>query len=149
LAAGIGAFIASFAAEFVKGRSRKSQSVEAARDEDLARILRMVTELEALATEYWTVSGPSLAGKEILLRAQIVARQQHLLELVADLFSGQSKRECDVVVTDLLDAIGGGAFGDPDRAEQPERLTAVYQYSLKFGHLAQKMRRALKRGMLA
>jgi hypothetical protein len=149
VAAGIGAFIASFVAEFVKGRSRKSQYIESARDEDLARILLMVAELETLATDYWTESGPSLAEREILLRARIVARQQHLLELIAHLFNGDAKRECDVVVTDLLDAIGGGDFGDPDREAQPERLTGVYQYGLKFGHLAQKMRRSLKRGMLA
>ena len=149
MAAGVGAFIANFAAEFVKGRVRKSQSVESARDEDLGRLLRMVSDLEELATEYWTASGPSLGSNEILLRAKIVARQQHLLELIAHMFTGQPKRECDVVVTDLLDAIGGDDFGVPDRDAHPERLTAVYQYSLKFGHLAQKKRRSLRRGWLA
>ncbi|MGO4619024.1 hypothetical protein AB4Z34_05280 [Ensifer sp. 2YAB10] len=149
VAAGVGAFLANIIAELIKGQVRKSQSQEAARDEDLGSLVKIVTELQDLATEYWSQSGEELAGKEVLVRAQIVARQQHLLELISHLFTGQPKRECDVEVTRLLDAIGGDDFGVPDREAQPERLAAVYQRSLSFTHLAKRTRRGLRRNLLA
>lgn len=149
IAAGVGAFLANFFAEMVKGWVRRSQSVEAARDEDLGTMLKMIDELQEIATEYWTATGAELTNREPVLRARIVARQQHLLELIAHLFTGGPKRECDVLVTKLLDAVGGGDFGEPDRPAEPERLTAVYQHSLAFIHLAKKCRRGLKRGLLA
>lgn len=149
VAAAVGAFAANFIAELVKGQVRRSQSQESARDDDLATMLRMVEELQGLATDYWTESGGDLGAREPILRARIVARQQHVLELIAHLFSDDPKRECDVLITKLLHAVGGGDFGDPDRPAEPERLTAVYQHSLAFIHLAKKCRRGLKRGILA
>jgi len=148
-AAGVGAFLANIIAELIKGQVRRSQSEETAHDDDLASIVKMVEELQILATEYWTSSGTELGAKECILRARIVSSQQHILNLVAHLFRGDAKKDCDVLATKLLDAIGGGDFGDPDRPAEPERLTAVYQYGLSFIHLSKKCRRALKRGWLA
>lgn len=148
-AAALGAFVANFIAEVVKGRVRRSQSLEAARDDDLRSMLLMVDELQSLSTDYWTATGAELGGRETILRARIVARQQHLLDLIAHLFTGDAKRDCDVMVMKLLDAVGGGDFGDPDRGAAPERLTGVYQYGLSFSHLATTSRRGLKRGILA
>lgn len=149
IAAAVGAFLANLIAELIKARVRRGQFIEAARDEDLASIVKMVDELQTLSTDYWTSSGAELGQRESILRARMVARQQHILDLVADLFSGGAKMDCDVLATKLLDAVGGGDFGDPDRPAEPERLTAVFQNGLSFTHLVKKCRRKLKRGLLA
>lgn len=149
VAAGVGAFLANFIAEIIKGQVRRSQSLELARDEDLATMLRMVEDLQDLATTYWLSGAAALEEQEPVLRARIVARQQHLLNLIAHLFTGNPKHECDVMATSLLDAIGGGNFGEPDREAEPQRLASVYNYSLSLSHLAKRCRRELKRGLLA
>lgn len=149
IAAGLGALLANFFAELVKGFVRRSQLHEAVRDDDLATMLSLVEQLDSLATDYWSHSGAELAERETLLRAKIVSRQQHLLALIADLFNGEPKRDCDVVITRLLNAVGGDSFGEPDRPAQPERLTAVYLECLAFTRIAKKSRRSLKRAFLA
>ncbi|UCI24588.1 hypothetical protein [Mesorhizobium sp. B2-8-5] len=149
IAAGTGALIANFIAELVKGLVRKSQALEAARDEDLSTLLKIVEEMQDLATEYWTATGVELGAREPVLRAKIVARQQLALELIAHLFKENAKRDCDVMFTKIMDVVGGDEFGEPDRAASPERLAAVYQYGMSFLHLAKKSRRGLKRGLLA
>lgn len=149
MAAGIGALLANFAAELVKGVVRRSQSKEAARDEDLLSILDLISTLRRLATEYWVASGPDLGPREVLLRAEIVSSQQHLLDLIAHLFEGDPKRECDVVATHFLMAIGGGDFGNPDREAATERLATIYKYGLEFSHLAKTSRRNMKRSLWA
>jgi hypothetical protein len=149
VAAGLGALIANFAAEWVKGLVRKGQAIESARDEDLGLIHRMVEELQEISTSYWSSSGLQLGDKEPQLRAQIVARLQHINELVAALFTGPPKHECDVLLISVMDSVGGGDFGEPDRSAAPERLTAIYKNCLSFAHLARQQRRLLKRGLLS
>jgi hypothetical protein len=149
LAAGIGAFLANLIAEVIKGQVRRSQSMEAARDEDLATLLRMLDELQDLATTYWLSDVAGLGAQEPVMRARMLSRQQHLLDLIAHLFTGAPKRDCDVLATRLMDAVGGGSFGEPDRLAEPQRLASIYGHGLALAHLAKRCRRDLRRGLLA
>lgn len=149
LAAAIGAFVATLGAEFVKAYVRKSQATETARDDDLATLLRMIADLEELGVSYWSRSSTEAGEKEQRLRSKILARQRHSMELVAHLFTGVDKRECDVALVKLIEAVAGGSFGEPDRGAEPERLPSIMADCLSLSHLVKRCRRRLPRAYLA
>lgn len=149
LAAGIGAFIANFAAEWIKALVRKSQLVEVNRDQDLASLLKSVEELQTIAEEFWSKSAADLGVRDAILRAKIISKQTHVLNLVASLFTGPLKYDCDAAFTPVMTALSGGDFGDADRAAAPEFLTDIFQHSQAFSQLAILRRRGLPRGVLA
>lgn len=149
LAAGVGALIANFGAEFVKSLVRRRQTEELSKDEDLAAILTSVDELQELAIEFWSSTAKQLGDRNQLLRAHILAKQQHVLHLIAHLFTGNSKRKCDVKFTAVITAVAGGDFDTPTRSKDLMRLSSVLKSCLAFRHLAQRCRRLLPRGWLA
>jgi hypothetical protein len=148
-AAGVGAFIAHFAAEYAKAVGRKSQSAEQIRDEDLDEILVTTRELQELAVAFWGKGCADLGQDAFDIKAKIVARQHHVLTVVARLFSEASKRDCDASFTYLMDAVSGDNFDDPDRPPSPERFSTIYLNTLNFCHTVKVSRRKIPRGWFA
>jgi hypothetical protein len=148
VAAALGAFFANIIAELIKAQSRASALVESNRDSDLAAILRSLDEMQSLGEKYWSQGSAALADDEPMLRGKIVARQQYVSSLVASLFTGPRKHECDVEFMSVIDSLSGGDFG-PGCPSELERLQSIYEATLRFSHLVVHQRRGLPRGWLA
>ena len=148
-AAAIGAFLATFTAEWIASMARGGQAWEGHRNADLEDICEATDALRKLGEEYWTKSAADLGGREAVLSAHIVATQHHVALLYSALFTGDSKRDCDVAYTRMLDAVSGGDFGSPQRAASPDRLQRIHLTALTFRHTVRMERRKIKRKLLA
>lgn len=149
-AALIGAFGANFASEYVKSLVRKSQTLEIERDELLIQIETSLDEMLEAAEDLWAYDASDKElGEEIILRAKIVGHQHYLLVGIAALLTGNSKRECDVKLTKLFDAISGGDFGSSNREKSEKNLVDVNIYIRELKHLTRKSRKSLPRKLLS
>ncbi|WP_247997407.1 hypothetical protein [Brucella tritici] len=147
--AGIGAFIANFAAKWIESWSRSSQSVESQRDADLQEILLSAKLLCDHSEKLWVKSAAELGSDEIILRAHMIAQQHQLAEIISELFKGTDKQDCDVEFHRLATAATGGDFGDPNRDAEPGRLNEILIASRSLERRAKKARRSLKRKFMA
>lgn len=149
LLAGIGAFIANFAAKFVEAQVRRSQVGETQRDADLQDLVVAAGLLGALSEKFWTKSATELGTEDQILRSHLMAQQHNIAELVNSLFSGENKWDCDVQVHALFKAATGGNFGDENREAEPGRLTEILIAVHSLVHKAKAARRNIKRHFLA
>ncbi|WP_036578322.1 hypothetical protein [Brucella anthropi] len=147
--AGIGAFIANFAAKWIESWSRSSQSIETQRDADLQEILLSAKLLCDHSEKFWVKSAIDLGSDDIILRAHMIAQQHQLAEIISELFKGPDKRDCDVEFHKLATAATGGNFGEPDREAEPGRLNEILIASRSLERCAKKARRKLKRKFMA
>lgn len=147
--AGVGAFIATFAAKLIESFVRKSQSIEGQRDADLAEILQMSSIICDRAEKFWSKSAAELGPENAVLRAHILASQHNLAEVVNRLFTSPGKWECDVKLHKLMIAATGGDFGEPDRDAEPQRLTEIFILSRALDHSAKAARRNLPRKFMS
>lgn len=149
MSAAVGTMFGLFATEWVSSVVRKHQRHEKARDDDVEEIISTIESVRALVDEYWTNTPADLAARESVLNGRIVGGLHHLNLLIAGLFTGPAKRECDLCAFRFSDAAGGGAFGVPDRLAEPARLSAVHSAALTLKHRVKTERRKLKYKPLA
>lgn len=149
LSAAIGTMFGLFATEWVSSLVRKHQRHEKARDDDVAEIVATIEAVRDLADEYWTQEPSALKDREAVLRGRIIGGTHHINLLIAGLFTGDPKRECDVCSFRFSDAVGGGSFGNSDRQAEPERLFAVHSAALTLKHRITAERRKLRYKALA
>jgi hypothetical protein len=149
LLSGVGAFLASFAAKWVESWSRGGQRIEAQRDADLAAILESIRKLVVLAEEFWTNSAEALGPRDATIQAHMVAVQHNLAELIAVLYTGSDKWDCDICFHKLAIAATGGSYGDPERTAEPEHLAEILIASYSLERQVQKARRNLRRRFMA
>lgn len=90
LLAGIGAFIANFAAKFVEAQVRRSQVGETQRDADLQDLIVAAGLLGALSEKFWTKSATELGTEDQILRSHLMAQQHNIAELVNSLFRAKT-----------------------------------------------------------
>ncbi|UXS09187.1 hypothetical protein [Agrobacterium tumefaciens] len=147
--AGIGAFIANFAAKYIESWVRRNQLIEAQRDADLQDIFGTITQICDLSEKFWPLSAEALGSQDQILRSHIVALQHHLAELVAEVFTGKDKWDCDVQLHKLMMAATGGDFGEPDREAEAGRLTEIFIASRALNRSTKKARRKLPRRFLS
>tara|TARA_R110002020_G_scaffold10801_22_gene41092 strand:- start:16543 stop:16971 length:429 start_codon:yes stop_codon:yes gene_type:complete len=138
-----------FATEWVSGVVRRHQRHEKARDDDVDEIIATIDAVRTLADEYWSTSPSELGARESILDGRIVGGLHHINLLIAGLFTGPAKRECDVAAFRFSDASASGDFGDPDRQAEPARLSSVHSAALTLKHLVRTQRRKLKYKTLA
>ncbi|MCL6708613.1 hypothetical protein M8R20_16590 [Pseudomonas sp. R2.Fl] len=146
---GLGALIATLISKLIDSFVRHSQSVEARRDDDLAEMITTANLLAQLCEKFWTKSATELGGDNQLLRSHIIAAQHLLTEINAELFTGQPKRECDVLLFRLFDAASGGNFDDPEREAEPGCLTKILIGRNALLREARRSRRKLRRKLLS
>lgn len=145
------ALIGVLGAELVKHIVRKAQRVEVDRDIALEDIVSSVASARDMADQYWTNSPATLGVDELRLSSKIVAEQQNISRTLSQLFEGNitPKRECDVEFLEVLDALSGGDFGDPNRQIDHVRLKAIYIATTKFTNFVARERRKLPRKFLS
>ena len=148
-AAGVGALIANFLAEFIKSLVRRSQLGENQRDQDLQAIISLADALRDDAQRYWLSGADHLGDDEIIISARIVAAQQSINDLLATLLKAPGKYQCDVLMVNLQDAVSGGDFGVSTRQREAERLMSIHHTATMFKHEATRQRRLLPRNWLA
>ncbi len=149
LFAGIGAFIANFAAKYIESWVRRSQLLEAQRDTDLQDIFTTIAQICEISEKFWPTSGPELGLEDQILRAHMVALQHHLAELLGEVFTGPDKWDCDIQLHRLMEASTGGSFGDADREAEAGRLTEIFIASRALNRSAKKARRKLPRRFMS
>lgn len=149
LLSGIGAFLAGFAAKWLESWSRGSQIVEAQRDADLADILASAKDLTDIAEKFWTKSATVLGEEDAILKAHMVAAQHHIAEVIAILFKGPAKWNCDVCFHRLALAATGGDCGEPDRDAEPQRLAEILIAFYAIQREVKMARRSLRRSFMA
>lgn len=147
--AGIGAFIANFAAKYIESWVRRNQAIEAQRDTDLQDIFGTLDQICDLAEKFWPLSAESLGSQDQVLRSHMVALQHHLAELVAEVFTGKDKWDCDLQLHKLMMAATGGDFGEPDREAEAGRLTEIFIASRALKQSTKRARRKLPRSFLS
>jgi len=147
--AGIGAFIANFAAKFIESWVRRSQQIETQRDADLHEIVATVKLIGELSEKFWTKSAAELGTEDLILQSHLKAEQHHLAEVIAEIFSGTDKWDCDIQVHKLATVATGGNFGEPDREAEPGRLAEILITVRALTREAKKGRRRLKRRLMA
>jgi len=144
----IGAFVANFAAEFVKSHVRKNQKTESDRDAILTEIEDTILRLQEYGERFWAVDASELGNDNAVLQARIKGNQHYLSESVSALFSSNDKRECDIEIVKLLNALSGGEFDSKNRTKSLSNLTDIQLFSLKLKHIAKRNRRMMKKSVL-
>lgn len=147
--AGVGAFIASFAAKVIESWVRKSQTVEVQRDADLSDILQMSAKICELSEKIWSSRAADLGHEDAVMRAHVLASQHHLAEVVNDIFTSPGKWDCDIQLHKLMIAATGGDFGEPDREAEPQRLTEIFIAARALDRAAKAARRNLPRQFMS
>lgn len=130
LSALIGAFGANFAAEYVKSFVRKNQKVELERDTRQKEIERVISLLQEYGERYWSSSPADLGKQDQILQSRILSYQTYLGAQITRLFSGESKRDCDIILTRLIKALSAGEFGDINRMSSSTNLTEIHTHAL-------------------
>lgn len=96
-----------------------------------ARKVALVDESQAfrdLACEYWNSSCLELGKNEELLVARLIGLQHELSILASELYMNSSgeKTMSDRKLSELLSSTTGGAFGEPERSREADRLRKIH-----------------------
>lgn len=154
VSAAIGAFLANFAAEYVRSLTRFAQRIEAERDEDLEYILDTVREVLDNSIKYWTHDAKDLGVDDLILSEFIVAGQYILTHRIELLFEESPKARDDSFdeVRDFMTAATEGDFNNPaadfmnpERTANSNKLRGMISAAETLRHGVRTRRRRLPR----